>query len=478
MKIIGLEMRTPNKSKRTLRQLDRAASHSLKDIKLNHAYFSETSSSSDDHEVEAHGRFSTCLKQIESEHLNVSHSPSNCTCSTVGRNLCVQHGGGRKCSHEGCKKHVASSGLCRSHGGGRRCQVPDCMSSAQSRGLCYVHGGGGRCQREGCGSSAKKGGYCIAHGGGHRCEVTGCTSSAVSGARCRAHGGGRRCAIQDCSSSAKTGGRCIAHGGGKRCTVEACTSSAQRLGLCKAHGGGRRCIVDNCANSAVSRGRCIAHGGGKRCVFEGCTTTARKGGFCFAHGGRSTLSMTGSRSRLTSSTFPPAHASLSKMHLWSSASECSIPALSLPPRRLLPPLDTMLMANRSDVLCRNTPIPPIRRPVVSFERDNRGSHESHMVHKDLHNPALVWQRSQPEMSDFHSRRQETPMLSSSSCSGYSWQRLQETIRHESRVHGITNDDDDLVFEDKTISKMDGNISSDDIWTRNRDLIMLQRTREI
>ncbi|KAF1773187.1 hypothetical protein GQ600_2130 [Phytophthora cactorum] len=366
-------------------------------------------------------RIQGCLKHVVSGGLCVAQgggrrcrgSPS-CSSTAVSRGLCVQHGGGRKCSHEGCKKHVASGGLCRTHGGGRRCQVPDCMSSAQSRGLCYVHGGGGRCQRQGCGSSAKKGGFCIAHGGGHRCQVAGCTSSAVSGDRCRAHGGGRRCAVEGCASSAKTGGRCIAHGGGKRCTVSGCTSSAQRLGLCKAHGGGRRCIVENCANSAVSRGRCIAHGGGKRCVFEGCTTTARKGGFCFAHGGRSTASI---KSKMVS----PGSA---KSRPWPSADVRSpIPALTLPPRRLLPPINTMLMANRPGILRRSTPIPPIRRPVVSFERQDQGAS------REVCKRDPVWQ--------FRAADHPQTPTSSSTRSGYSWQRLQETIRRESRVHGIT-----------------------------------------
>ncbi|ETL78978.1 hypothetical protein L917_20299 [Phytophthora nicotianae] len=398
-------------------------------------------------------RIQGCMKHVVSGGLCVAHggirrcrgSPS-CSSTAVSRGLCVQHGGGRKCSNEGCNKHVASGGRCRTHGGGRRCQVPDCTSSAQSRGLCYVHGGGGRCQREGCGSSAKKGGFCIAHGGGHRCQVAGCTSSAVSGARCRAHGGGRRCAVEGCTSSAKTGGRCIAHGGGKRCTVSGCTSSAQRLGLCKAHGGGRRCIVESCANSAVSRGRCIAHGGGKRCVFEGCTTTARKGGFCFAHGGRSTAS---TKSKPVSPVATKRAWSLTEIH-------SPIPALTLPPRRMLPPLNTMLMANRPGILRRSTPIPPIRTPVVSLEQEEQTtSNES------------AWQLRAVDQSTYP----QTP--TSSTRSGYSWQRLQETIRRESRVHGITNGDDDAAFEDKIACKVEDNEMHDSVtndgfyWTRSR-----------
>lgn len=470
-----------NRAKRAFRQPVHTASPSLKVVDTIHSWPSETSSSSDNHESNdaVDDRFfesnmcrsSGCFKHVDAKILCVAHGGSRpcresltCTCS-VGS----QHGGGRKCNHKGCKKHVASSGLCRTHGGGRRCQVPDCMSSAQSRGLCYVHGGGGRCQREGCGSSAKKGGFCIAHGGGHRCEVVGCTSSAVSGARCRAHGGGRRCAIEDCTSSAKTGGRCIAHGGGKRCTVNGCTSSAQRLGLCKAHGGGRRCIVDNCANSAVSRGRCIAHGGGKRCSFEGCTTTARKGGFCFAHGGRSTSSMTTSRSKVTSPTLSRTPASMSKSR---PVEERSISALNLPPRRQLPPIDAMLKANQSDILQCDTLIPPIRRPVESFQ--NQSSHEQGNSDRDWQSPNSV---CPPATSPSQHRRLQTATPSSTH-SGYSWQRLQETIRRESRVHGITNDDDESMYEERVNGKVDGNETEDSNWVRNRVPILSKTTRQI
>ncbi|KAG7386020.1 hypothetical protein PHYPSEUDO_000875 [Phytophthora pseudosyringae] len=445
----------------------------------------------------AHGggtrcRIQGCMKHVVSGGLCVAHggvrrcrgSPS-CPSSAVSRGLCVQHGGGRECRQEGCNKHVASGGLCRTHGGGRRCQVPDCMSSAQSRGLCYVHGGGGRCQREGCGSSAKKGGFCIAHGGGHRCQVAGCTSSAVSGARCRAHGGGRRCAVEGCTSSAKTGGRCIAHGGGKRCTVGGCTSSAQRLGLCKAHGGGRRCVVECCANSAVSRGRCIAHGGGKRCVFDGCTTTARKGGYCFAHGGRSTAS-TSSRSRVVSppSSFLATPATVpAKARPWPSAEVRSpIPALTLPPRRLLPPINTMLMASRPGILRRYTPIPPIRRPVASFERGGQGARRAQSMFdgawSETFNQSAAWQRGpagQPAYPNLQGRAPQTP-TSSSSRAGYSWQRLQETIRRESRAQGITNEEDESAYDDKAPCKVESSegqvsnvptSSSGLYWTRSR-----------
>ncbi|KAI9911378.1 hypothetical protein PsorP6_008787 [Peronosclerospora sorghi] len=427
-----------------------------------------------------------CMKYVVSEGLCLGHGGGRqcrgsprCSSNAVSRGLCAQHGGGRKCSEENCNKHVASGGLCRTHGGGRRCQVPDCTSSAQSRGLCYVHGGGGRCQREGCRSSAKKGGLCIAHGGGHRCQVAGCASSAVSGARCRAHGGGRRCAVEGCVSSAKTGGRCIMHGGGKRCTVSGCTSSAQRLGLCKAHGGGRRCVVENCANSAVSRGCCIAHGGGKRCVFEGCTTTARKGGFCFAHGGRSTSSTATNKRKMSTHTSPlattPASTTAEPL-LWPSEVRSPIPALNLPPRRLLPPINAMLLANRPGILRRYqyTQIPPLRSPVVSLRR---GRSQVHNMFDE------EWGESLSHMPTGQPTK-HSPVLtpaSSSKRAGYSWQRLQETIRRESKVHGISNDEDEsLAYEDKSTLKvsnremeldegpMNGGVRSH--WTRRRGSI--------
>ncbi|KAI9910241.1 hypothetical protein PsorP6_009994 [Peronosclerospora sorghi] len=131
------------------------------------------------------------------------------------------------------------------------------------------------------------------------------------------------------------------------------------------------CVVENCANSAVSRGCCIAHGGGKRCVFEGCATTARKGGFCFAHGGRSTSSTATNKRKMSSHTSPlamtPATTTAESL-LWSSEVRSPIPALNLPPRRLLPPIDAMLLANRPGILRRYqyTQIPSLRSPVISL----------------------------------------------------------------------------------------------------------------
>lgn len=230
----------------------------------------------------------------------------------------------------------------------------------------------------------------------------------------------------------------------------------------------------------MSRGRCIAHGGGKRCVFEGCTTTARKGGFCFAHGGRSTTSSTSSRSKMVSPLTPFPSASPVTVHTksrpWESAVRSPVPALTLPPRRQLPPLNAMLMANRPGILRRYTPVPPIRTPVVLLQRG--ANHAQHFFDRDWpetfeYDPAL--QRHQSSYPDFRGQAPQTP-TSSSARAGYSWQRLQETIRRESRVHGITNDEDESAYEDKIICKVDDSAMLNDevpmtvggsYWTRSQ-----------
>ncbi|CCI45115.1 unnamed protein product [Albugo candida] len=78
--------------------------------------------------------------------------------------FCIAHGGGKRCSVEGCKSSAQRIGLCKAHGGGRKCNEANCHNSAVSRGKCIAHGGGKRCATEGCNTTARKGGFCFAHG--------------------------------------------------------------------------------------------------------------------------------------------------------------------------------------------------------------------------------------------------------------------------------------------------------------------------
>ena len=45
-----------------------------------------------------------------------------------------EHGGGRRCQHEGCLKAAQPGGTphCRAHGGGRRCKEEDCTKGAKA----------------------------------------------------------------------------------------------------------------------------------------------------------------------------------------------------------------------------------------------------------------------------------------------------------------------------------------------------------
>ena len=172
----------------------------------------------------------------------------------------------------------------------KQCSHASCQKAARgSSGLCIMHGGGTKCKHEGCTTLAKEGGLCKAHGGGIRCGKVGCTKSSQEGGLCIAHGGGRRCAAEACTKLAKEGGFCIGHGGGKRCKEQWCTKSAQARGLCKAHGGGR-CSMSNCTKFAQSGGVCILHGGGKggkRCSERRCRRMVKGDGssLCQSHGG-------------------------------------------------------------------------------------------------------------------------------------------------------------------------------------------------
>jgi hypothetical protein len=71
--------------------------------------------------------------------------------------LCTRHGGGKRCSHDGCTKSaVGGSSLCTSHGGGRRCAIDGCEKSAQSSTkFCVKHGGGKKCSNPECDKVAR-----------------------------------------------------------------------------------------------------------------------------------------------------------------------------------------------------------------------------------------------------------------------------------------------------------------------------------
>lgn len=109
-------------------------------------------------------------------------------------NLCIGHGGGRRCQFPGCPRSaVGRSNKCVTHGGGRRCEFTGCSKSARgangyssiittavymlpgSTGFCFAHGGGARCRICGCGRVAHRStGLCVNHGAGRECDYPLC----------------------------------------------------------------------------------------------------------------------------------------------------------------------------------------------------------------------------------------------------------------------------------------------------------------
>ena len=57
---------------------------------------------------------------------------------SAGGGLCVAHGGGRRCTVEGCDKLDKGGGTCRAHGGARRCQVDGC--NKLDKGVPHITG--------------------------------------------------------------------------------------------------------------------------------------------------------------------------------------------------------------------------------------------------------------------------------------------------------------------------------------------------
>lgn len=71
--------------------------------------------------------------------------------------MCTAHGGGKRCSYEGCDKLANTRGLCTTHGGGKRCNHPNCTKLDKGGGRCKAHGGGKICTYEGCQKFATNG---------------------------------------------------------------------------------------------------------------------------------------------------------------------------------------------------------------------------------------------------------------------------------------------------------------------------------
>jgi hypothetical protein len=179
-----------------------------------------------------------------------------------------------------CTKYAVHGGIlyrCVTHGGGKRCTEDGCDKSSQGKSdKCVRHGGGKRCTEDGCDNSAVgKSDKCVTHGGGKRCTEDGCDKGAVGKIdKCVTHGGGKRCTEDGCDKSARgKSDKCVTHGGGKRCTEDGCDKSAVgKSDKCVTHGGGKRCTEDGCDNSAVGKSdKCVTHGGGNRCKCQEST---------------------------------------------------------------------------------------------------------------------------------------------------------------------------------------------------------------
>lgn len=160
-----------------------------------------------------------------------------------------------------------------------------CSKCAQgSTKFCIAHGGGRRCTFEGCTKGARDKFYCAAHGGGRRCATDGCTKSAVGGTNlCTFHGGGKKCQFEGCAKSAQSPTQfCVRHGGGKKCVIKGCQKVARgRTSLCASHGGGNRCKFENCISSCLAKETyCSKHKNAADQTYEKFMK-AKFGEFCY-----------------------------------------------------------------------------------------------------------------------------------------------------------------------------------------------------
>ncbi|CAK4090711.1 unnamed protein product [Aphanomyces euteiches] len=90
----------------------------------------------------------------------------NCFSQAYARGLCARHGGKRMCQSPGCPHRVRVANFCSKHGvkkAKNRCLEPGCDLPAQSHQLCVRHGGSRRCKWTNCTAYARKGGFCARH---------------------------------------------------------------------------------------------------------------------------------------------------------------------------------------------------------------------------------------------------------------------------------------------------------------------------
>jgi hypothetical protein len=74
--------------------------------------------------------------------------------------------GTRLCEVDGCRKlGQGGTPYCIGHGGGKRCTAEGCTKGARGKLFCAAHGGGRRCEGGGCAKSARSNSkFCVKHG--------------------------------------------------------------------------------------------------------------------------------------------------------------------------------------------------------------------------------------------------------------------------------------------------------------------------
>jgi len=139
---------------------------------------------------------------------------------------CIRHRGGRRCTFEGCTRYAvgassssssssSSSDASKTAAGAPSAATPPSGGpSTLGQPRCKTHGGGKRCSVEGC----------VTPSGG---RVPVGDRYGGPGLRCCPHGGGYRCSVEECANHSKRrvdeadafgapGRRCIRHGGKKK----------------------------------------------------------------------------------------------------------------------------------------------------------------------------------------------------------------------------------------------------------------------
>ncbi|ETV67323.1 hypothetical protein H257_16411 [Aphanomyces astaci] len=107
-----------------------------------------------------------------------------------GTTKCHFHRHRGSCAVDNCHNQVYARQLCVKHGGKRRCAMPTCTANSRVGNLCSRHTTvelKKTCSEPGCTKQPRALGRCVSHGGGKKCLAPYCTANVRLTSYCSRH---------------------------------------------------------------------------------------------------------------------------------------------------------------------------------------------------------------------------------------------------------------------------------------------------